>query len=238
MKIPGQHYCNTDEISVLYCDKDPSRRMVTKNHYLQKCPTTVQHYFGIYRKGVMIGTIQYGSPTRRQLSESISPLLEPDEVTQLHRVWVQDGFGTNIESFSIARTFRLLKETNPEIKCIVSYSSPSVGHKGGIYQALNFLFQRLGNPSSYLVSLRMCPRNRDWLHTRTINHMFGTTNFQTLRKIIGRPFLVKPDYGKYRYLYFLCKGNERRWYIESLDPQPSPYPTDVEKRDEQILVVE
>ena len=86
----------------------------------------------------MVGVATYGYPVGRLAAQSISEDLENNQVLELTRLFIFDGYGKNIESYFIGQTIKWL-QSNTDIKALISYADPKVGHKGGIYQATNWL---------------------------------------------------------------------------------------------------
>ena len=86
----------------------------------------------------MVGVIVYGDPIGRLTGQSISDEIKRTEVLELTRLFIHDGYGSNIESWFISQSFNWLRKNKSEIKALISYASPVEGHSGTIYQ------QRIG----------------------------------------------------------------------------------------------
>lgn len=106
----------------------------------------------------------------------------------------------------VASCLKLLKQNNPGLRCVVSFADPKEGHKGGIYQAGNWIYT---GKSNSVVEYFM---DGKWKHKKSVyNHP-------------QRPFAPKRIMsGKFRYLYPLDKNLRRK--IAKLALQ---YPTAVE----------
>ena len=57
------------------------------------------------------------------------------------RLYCDDGYGSNIESFALGQSFKWLKEHDKAIKVLLSYADNGQAHLGGIYQATNWIYQ-------------------------------------------------------------------------------------------------
>ena len=68
------------------------------------------------------------------------PTLEKEQVLELTRLYIDDGYGKNIESLSMGKSFKWLKQNAEDIKMLISYR-PRTNNLGTIYQATNWLYQ-------------------------------------------------------------------------------------------------
>jgi len=220
-----------ERFKVIPVENDLVRPMIVENHYLHRWPANAQNCFGVvHDDSRLVGALVFGGPVRRELSKSISPLVKEQEVTELLRVWiedgrVEDGFGQNLESFSIAQSFKILQNTTPEKTVVVSYADPAAGHTGKIYQALGGLYQVIPNTfKTFHVNLTD-PNDQDgWIHSRTQQRRFGRHSIEELKFKIGKSFWIKRDCQKYRYLWFLCHKTRKQQIVESLHYPQAPYP--------------
>ena len=152
MKLDGKDYCDTSKLSVRLISKDVAKDIIVNNHYsgiwtkvsyaigLFHISNDVHKFFGGVNEK-LIGVACYGDPIGRHSGASISETLDRTEVLELTRLFVFDGYGSNIESWFVGQTFNWLRENAPHIKALVSYSDPKVGHLGIVYQATNWIYQ-------------------------------------------------------------------------------------------------
>ena len=150
-------------------------------------------------------------------------MLDRTEVLELVRVFVFDGYGSNIESWFLGKTFEWLRENAPHIKALISYSDPKEGHKGTIYQATNWLYQgdslRYNDSWSFKFS-----EDGEWQHGRTIFPYYGTNDPTKIQEQIDKPFWIRKEPRKHRYVYILSKGGERKKLLKTLKHPILPYP--------------
>lgn len=59
---------------------------------------------------------------------------------EFSRLWISDNYGTNTESWFIAKCIKDIKNKYPDYKGVVSWADLGRGHKGTIYLASNFVF--------------------------------------------------------------------------------------------------
>ena len=62
-------------------------------------------------------------------------MYDPDLVVQLYRVFFVDETAHCVESQALAMARKHIRTWTPQIRLVLSYSDPSVGHEGTIYDA-------------------------------------------------------------------------------------------------------
>tara|TARA_B100000287_G_scaffold12181_1_gene12475 strand:- start:478 stop:1233 length:756 start_codon:yes stop_codon:yes gene_type:complete len=230
-----ESYVDTSKLYVEKIPKPMGKKMIEKYHYTHawtSCryalglfyDTGEEHQFFAETEKKLIGTAVYGYPVGRLSAQSISEQLEPSAVLELTRLFVHDGYGKNIESFFISKTFKWLQENDKKIKCLMSYADPKEGHLGTIYQATNWLYQ--GDKIRYCDSwLYQLEKGGEWIHPRTIFSMYGTNDPDLLKSKIGHTFWMKEEPRKHRYIYFLCNKKQKKSLIKSLKHPSISYPS-------------
>ena len=234
-----EKYCDTSLVYLKPLNKNIAKNLIIKNHYTHKW-TLCTIAYGVYYKqyiestffggfnSKLIGVLVYGNAVGRNASTSISELLNNNNVLELTRLWIEDGYGKNIESYCIAESFRQLNIDLPQIKCILSYADSEVGHTGKIYQATGFVYQGdnyvdVALMPNYSVSLSG-PPDYDWIHSRTVYSKWKTHNVDKLKLKIGRTFWRKKESGKHRYIKFISNKIENKKLVKSLKHPSRSYP--------------
>ena len=233
-KVEGKLYCDISKLSVRPITKSVAKDIIINNHY-SGLWTKVSYALGLFYisddehnffSGVneqLIGVACYGDPIGRSAGQSITPSLERTEVLELTRLFVFDGYGSNIESWFLSQTFDWLRENAPHIKALISYSDPKVGHNGTIYQATNWLYQ--GNKLRYNDSWSFKWNEDDmWHHSRTSYVKYGTNDPKIIQTMVTSPFWIKKEPRKHRYVYILLSGKEKKKLFKSLKYPSLPYP--------------
>lgn len=230
-------YFDPSKVSVRKIEKSLAESMIVKYHYTHKWSLCKVAYGIFYSTDTqipffeditnekLIGCIVYGQPVGRSAAESISKLIKIDEVFELTRLFCHDGYGKNIESYSIARSLKLIQRDFPRIKAIISYSDCEQGHKGTIYQASGFYYQ--GNSSLALMpnfSISLFGPPYKWMHSRTAFSTFGSHNIEHLKKQIGNTFWRKKEATKHRYVYVLGNKLQKKNILANLKHPFLPYP--------------
>lgn len=232
-------YFNPSKVIVRKIEKPKAEEMIVKYHYTHKwslCQVTygifyVMDYdipfFENVKDEKLIGCIVFGQPVGRSAAESISELIKVNEVFELTRLFCHDGYGKNIESYSISKALQLVQKDFPKIKAIISYSDCEQGHVGIIYQASGFYYQ--GNSALALMpnfSISLVGPPYKWMHSRTTFATFGSHNVEYLKRKIGHTFWRKKEATKHRYVYILGNKLQKKKILSYLKHPFLPYPKD------------
>ena len=130
----------------------------------------------------------YGFPVGAKAATSVCEGLSKDNILELTRLYVDDGYGSNIESNALSKTFKWIKDNDKNIKVLLSYADNGQEHLGGIYQATNWIYQGLSTDIALMpnwgISLTKDPH--DWIHSRSVFNLWGSGNLEHLRKEIGK----------------------------------------------------
>ena len=217
-------YCDTSKVTIERTTKDVVYNMVVNKHYAGRW-TGSTDVFGIYYESgehsffdemekKLIGVIVYGYTVARNGVKSISETLENKEVLELKRLWVEDGYGSNIESYVIAQSLKRIKNDKPEVKVIISYADPCENHTGIIYKATNWKYQgtKVSNPGNmYQYSFD----GEKWLSPRALQSKIGACGLKDVLKVYP-DIQYKLIEQKHRYLYFVCNRREKKKLIKQL----------------------
>lgn len=103
---------------------------IAANHYLKSCPPGFVHLYEITNGTGLIGGMLLGRPSAKQY--------DPDRILQLHRLFFIDETEPFVESHALALMRKHVRVWLPQIKGLLSYSDPTIGHEGKIYEADNW----------------------------------------------------------------------------------------------------
>lgn len=101
-----------------------------ERHYLGKWPGTRVCVLGMFVDSVLRGIVVFSLPPRETGQRYASAV-----TWELSRLWIDDGVPRNAESWLLAQAVRHVRRNHPDVRCLVSYADPSVGHQGTIYRA-------------------------------------------------------------------------------------------------------
>ena len=136
-----------NEIDIIPVEPEQVHPLVLK-HYLQKWPQNVKVIYGVYHNGQIIGAAIYGYPMK-SATQVLNPEVDVNEVLELKRLFIEEEPKLlHIESYVIAKTLKMIKQSFPEVKVVITFADNRQGHLGVIYQATNAIY--LGKSSGQL----------------------------------------------------------------------------------------
>ena len=249
-------YCDTTKLSIRQVDKQTAKKMVVKYHYSKlwtKCSVALglfidtgkEHSFFDESEEKMVGVIVYGDPIGRLTGQSISDEIKRTEVLELTRLFIHDGYGSNIESWFISQSFNWLQKNKPEIKALISYASPVEGHSGTIYQATNWIYQGNNNRWNDGWIFKFDEEARlpwtlsdRWIHGRTIFPYFKTNDPYEIQKQVNKTFWIRKELQKHRYVYILANKKHKKKILKTLKHETLPYPKSRDTDESDIITLE
>lgn len=195
-------------------------RMVEEFHYAHRVPSIVAAV-GMYVDDVLAGVCTYGIPANRMSLWACGQERE-EEALELNRLFVHEWAGRNSESWLIGQSFRWLADCWPSYRILVSYADPEHNHRGGIYQATNWLYtgQSGDKRGGWLL-------NGEKLHRKTFGDRFGNSHssltVEKARELFPdiERLTVEP---KHRYVHFLGDRRQKRALRAALRWPVLPYP--------------
>jgi len=232
-----EDYFNPSKISVREIEGGFAEDMIVKYHYSHKW-SLCQVAYGVFyltdndspffdtKEEKLIGCMVFGQPVGRSAAESVSDLIKIDEVFELTRLFIFDGYGRNIESYCVSQAIHFIKRSFPNIKAIISYSDTEQNHSGIIYQAANFLFTGLNSDTNLMpnFSISLIGPPYKWIHSRSVFSKYGSHNISYLKKKIGHTFWRKKEAGKFRYVYIISDKKMKKEIMKTLKMRILPYP--------------
>ena len=240
MKELNKIYCDTSRVSVREISSSVAKEIIVKKHYTHAW-TACRYALGIFYttdesnalgdSDKLIGCLVYGFPVGARAALSISEQLTKDNVLELTRLYCDDGYGSNIESYAIGQSFKWFRENDKAIKVLISYADNGQDHLGGIYQATNWIYQGLNTDialmPNYGISLQKDPY--DWIHSRTVFSMWGSGNLEHLKREIGKQgykeFWRREEPPKHRYIQIVVGDKkEKRELLKTLKHAVREYP--------------
>lgn len=253
MKEEGKRYCDTSKVSIAPISKAIAKDIIVKKHYTHAW-TMCRYALGIFHESdeesffgdtKLIGCLIYGYPVGRSAAKSISDDIENENILELTRLYIDDGYGSNIESYALSQSFKWLKKNDTSIKALLSYADNGQEHLGKIYQATNWIYQGLNTDMNLMpnwsISIQENPYK--WIHSRTVFSKWGSHNLEHLKTEVGKDgymaFWRMQESGKHRYIQILGKDKrERKTMIANLKHPSKPYPKNVREYAPEVTMYE
>jgi len=199
------------EIIVKPIPKPLADKIVKKYHYSGKVVKNSNLCFGIYYKGILLGAMQYGSPTdKRKMLPMVKGTLW-NEMIELNRMAFSDALPRFAESRAIAYSLKWMKK-NTGIRWVISFADGCQCGHGTIYQASNFklcqikenngLIQLPTGEVKAMISLRP-----------DANHKMVEDGYSSINKWLNdkhKGWKKLKGY-MYKYIYFIDKEAEKNF---------------------------
>jgi hypothetical protein len=203
------------------------RPYVASYHYSLIMPDNAFECFAGFYGNKLAGVIVYGNGANNNTFTALIPDMELKNCRELMRLWSADGMPKNTESKLISESFKLLPK---DIYMIVSFADPSHNHQGIIYQATNFLYCGMSQPSKML-------KDKDGriFHVRSIGSY--KKRHKELNDLSNKEIMERYGWeyvessGKHRYVYLRGEKWIQNLMLNILKERIEPYP---KKLNEQI----
>jgi hypothetical protein len=189
------------------CSFDAAKYAVMHWHYSQAMPAGKLVKYGIWERKRFIGVLTFSRGASAPLIVTMERKygVRVTEWAELTRV-AMDRHDVEVTRV-VAEAIRLLKQSNPGLRLLISFADPNRGHHGGIYQGGNWVY----------VGQTQAEGKYDYWHKgrwrveRSLRRIMSGEQIRSLpRRYSG---------GKYRYLMPLDRQMRRRVMREAL-----PYP--------------
>lgn len=176
-----------------------AKEYLIEHHYSHGCHNAPSPCYGLFDGDKLIGALAFATPCSENVRASVFGEEYKSWVIELHRLHVLDGTPKNTESYFIAKCLKLLKEDNPKIRAVISFSDSTQGHHGIIYQATHFFYcGKTGKATFYL------DQDGRLRHPR----QNGVNITKAMAKDKGWPPTTR--FAKNRYLYILSHSKVER----------------------------
>ncbi|MYW96014.1 protein Mom [Amycolatopsis rubida] len=212
----GPHADPAVPLLVAPCSWHAAQYAVLRWHYSQKMPRSKIAPFGVWEHGEFSGVVMFGRSATAALGHPYG--LDQTECVELLRVALRPH--EHPVTQMVAASLRQLRAACPGLRLIVSYADTAQGHRGGIYQAGNWIYT--GTTSAANVSYVV---HGQLVHGRTLRHLAvhrpaGETAEEFVRRTLD-PHVrrVSEAAVKHRYLYPLDRAMRRQ-----VAPLAKPYP--------------
>ena len=117
------------------------KEFIFKWHYSQTVPRLTKICLGGYREGRLVAVMSLGWGARPlHTIQALFPTLTTKDYFEIGRMALEDDEPRNSESQFISQIISWLKEHQPQLKLLFSWSDGMLGKPGYVYQASNFLY--------------------------------------------------------------------------------------------------
>ena len=222
------------KLIVVPCSFEASKYAVMTWHYSQAMPSGKLVKYGVWENDQFVGSVIYGRGANKDLGKPYG--LQQIEICELVRVAL-NKHETPVSQI-VAQSIKQLKQENPGMRLIISFADPDQNHKGGIYQAGNWIYNgRSLAADEYII-------NGERIHGRSLrakreSHPIKTNAKNALewaKQVIDPNAQEVKGSSKHRYLYPLDRNMRKRIGALAL-----PYPAvegSIASRDNSFVEVQ
>ena len=207
-------------IKVQFATRQSTKYACEHWHYSHKIPAGKLFSVGVWEDKHFLGVVIFSHGANPQIGKPYN--LTHNQCVELTRVALRNHKGVFVSEI-LSKALNYLKKNQPNLVLIVSYADPNQGHKGGIYQATNWVYAGRG-PSSFKYV-----RNGQSLHEKSISEFCGRhkallkdfkgTRLEFVQTYWDKNIKRTKTPGKHKYLMPLNKKARRK-----LKPISLPYP--------------
>lgn len=166
-------------------------------HYAKRLPC-IQHAFGLFERGHLVGVTTFGQPATGAIRISMFGHDSGVILMELNRLVVTTTT-RNAASFLVGHAIRLL----PKSVALVSYADKGKGHVGYVYQATNWYYAGSSSERTDMYSpsghARHHAGNPEVRQFRTAKHRYWYSRDKTLVRACRWPQLPYPKGDTQRY---------------------------------------
>ena len=201
----------TRPLQLEWTDARAARYACLRWHYSSAVPTPPLSIVGVWEFGAFVGVVIFSRGASRALGTPYG--LGPLQVCELTRIALTTHKAPVSRIIAIA--LRMLKQSAPALRLVVSFADANEGHHGGIYQASNWVYSGLTAPSVKYVDRS----GREW-HSRQVAASGVRKQYGQLRRVVTTAeCTVLKQLPKHRYLMPLDKTTWAR-----IIPLSRPFP--------------
>lgn len=188
------------DLKLDWCSHAAAKFAVERWHYSARLPAGKIVKIGVWEGGQFIGVVLFGLGSGNTTNGRRYGLAVSHEIAELTRVALRTHNAPVSRIVAIA--IRMIKRQSPGIRLLISMADPGVGHVGGIYQAMNWIYTGTSAPDVQYFS------HGKWEHHRTATSRGSVKGLPSRR--------IPP---KHRYLYPLDAATRQQ-----IEPLRKPYP--------------
>lgn len=204
----------SSDLRILPCTFDAAKYAVLSWHYSERMPSGKLAKYGVWDDRRFWGVVIFGRGATPNIGKPFG--LPQTECVELVRVALDVGHPF-FTSQVVAAALKRLKADSPGLRLVVSYADIAEGHKGGIYQAGNWIYVGKGALRS---GGQMTIKGKT-IHARTIVNRYGTSSIDWIREHVDPNAVISPASAKHKYVFPLDRAMRRK--VLKLE---QPYPTD------------
>lgn len=161
------------DVIIKQIDKDSASNFLNIHHYLGKLYSG--NYIGAFYNDKLIAVSAWGPTTRIETCNRLN--CDKRELFELRRFVIHDNF--HKKNFATWFMSRCIRQLPKNIKKLVSFSDPSMGHEGTIYTASNWIYDGETQQSYYYIDDDGFVMLKKTLYNKAVNLRMTENEFTT-----------------------------------------------------------
>ncbi|WP_225427331.1 Mom family adenine methylcarbamoylation protein [Ligilactobacillus murinus] len=197
-------------IRVGYATKEATKYACQNWHYSKCVPAGSLFSVGVWEDNHFLGVVIFSHGANNKIGNAFS--LSQHQCVELTRIALRSHKGVFVSEI-MAKAIKFFKQKNSNVILIISYADPKQKHKGGIYQATNWLYVGVTKGSTEMII------NRKQRHGRSVSSMIRSLSkkykydgrqLEFIRKYVDANAKEVKVIGKHKYLMPLTKKARRK----------------------------
>jgi hypothetical protein len=202
--------CIPEDYYVKPIPRKDALRIVVEKHYLHRECSALYQYGLFDKENELKGVCIFGVPASVPLVEGLFGIEERNNIIELSRLFVDESVPKNGESFLITQSI-----SQCPIPIIVSFADSGMDHTGIIYQATNWLYTGMSEPTSFY-------KVKD--NVKSDRHIYDKYSLSELKEKYGDKLIKVEKSPKHRYIFLNCDRRRKRELLKKLKHPILPYP--------------
>ena len=194
--------------------------LLNQYHYLRGC-SSASKTVGSYLKGELIGVVVFANPISESVRERVFGEEHKDIVVELQRLCLIPDCPVPAskivsQSIEVLNKWELSNSRDP-YKAIISFADTRVGHHGGVYQAMSWLYCGESHGNTGFIY-----RDQEGVYRTRRNNGVNLTHQQMID--MGWDVIPVDKVPKHRYIKILGSKREKKRLRKLLKLEVLPYP--------------
>jgi very-short-patch-repair endonuclease len=152
--------------------------------------------YGVYLQDQLISIARFTNTGRLESATQLG--FKSNEVLELMRLCVHPKYQKkNLLTWFLSRVEKDLKQTKPEIKCLISFADTGHGHTGAVYKAANWTKHSVVPPSYHYIDLDGYVMHKRTLYSHAVKMKMKEAEYAEKYSFYKVPGMEKIKFIKY-----------------------------------------
>lgn len=185
------------------------------HHYLGRPPHHAKYYFKLVANNTIVGAAAFAGLRVPAVTNNLFSIeVDAKSGLDVSRFACIDECGKNTESFFLSKCMDGIKQIDRDIKFLVTYAQPELGHQGYVYQATNWIY--VSDVAGAKVKYYLDGKPTTRAHMKNIHPNMGRTEW---KQIYDDRIEYRKLPSKHKYIFILDASLKKHLSIPYI-----PYP--------------